>query len=633
MTRGGIAHSLGMKITAWLLCFLTLTLAICSAGLIIYMFDYGFYTSSEEAVRESYIDSLMYEDCMLAGNYYIFGYEDIGDRYKYRNFLFTITLEDDTVVADSYGGGEYLYSYDLRFTHEGVVGEGKTGVITGGRRPDDGESFTVRGYVPADMDEIDGYTAIFKWVNLGFKHRILICVIFFLLLLASVSLFIYLLSAAGHRRGREGIVIGPLEKIPLDLYAGAALLFNSLVLSYIGYQYSDIDRLIIGCVLFVADYILISGLCISFAARLKAGGVFRNTVLWILARFFVRIARGAFRLIASFIRNLPLLWKTILGILSLGAWGFLLLIIASDGNPEVAYLLAIFSFLFAAVAALIVTINLHKIKKGGELLASGDLNAKIDTGNMFWDFKRHAETLNCIGDGMTAAVEERIKSERFRTELITNVSHDLKTPLTSIINYVDLLKKEAPENERAKGYIEVLDRQASRLRKLTEDLVDASKASTGNITIELARCELGELLMQAAGEYCERLTSANLELLTAIPEESVIIMADGRHLWRVIDNLMNNILKYAQPSTRVYLNLEKKGKTAVITFRNTSKYALNISSEELMERFVRGDASRHTEGSGLGLSIARSLVELQRGAMHITVDGDLFKVVLVFDIE
>ena len=249
---------------------------------------------------------------------------------------------------------------------------------------------------------------------------------------------------------------------------------------------------------------------------------------------------------------------------------------------------------------------------------------------MFWEFKKHGENLNNISLGMSRAVDERMKSERFKTELITNVSHDIKTPLTSIINYVDLLNREDLPDGTIKEYVGVLVRQSSRLKKLIDDLVEASKASTGNIVVNSTRTEIGVLLTQAAGEYEERLRSNELELIQNQPEEEVYIMADGRLLWRVFDNLMNNICKYSQPGTRVYLDLEKVNGEVVITFKNISRNPLNISSEELLERFVRGDSARSTEGSGLGLSIAKSLVELQGGKLDLAIDGDLFKVILKF---
>jgi signal transduction histidine kinase len=230
---------------------------------------------------------------------------------------------------------------------------------------------------------------------------------------------------------------------------------------------------------------------------------------------------------------------------------------------------------------------------------------------------------------MAIAVEDRMKSERMKTELITNVSHDIKTPLTSIINYASLIG-QAPDGPDVPEYSQVLLRQSEKLKRLIDDLVEASKASTGNLDVLLSPCDASVFLTQAAGEYEEKLQAADLTLVTKQPEKELRIMADGRRMWRIFDNLMNNICKYAQPGTRVYLSLEEKDGKALISFKNTSREALDISEAELMERFTRGDASRTTEGNGLGLSIAGSMAELQGGKLSLTVDGDLFKAVLTF---
>lgn len=283
-----------------------------------------------------------------------------------------------------------------------------------------------------------------------------------------------------------------------------------------------------------------------------------------------------------------------------------------------------------SVFILWVVLQLRRLQKQAENMAAGDLDSKIDTKGLLWDLKRHGENLNQLSDGMVRAVDARMKSERFKTELITNVSHDIKTPLTSIINYVDLLKKEQLGNEKAQEYLEVLDRQSLRMKKLIEDLMDASKASTGNLTVEKELCDVNILLTQTLGEFEERLQQKDLKLIINKEESPIYLFVDNRYLWRIFDNLMNNICKYGQSGTRVYINIEKNQEKADIIFRNTSKYPLNISSEELMERFIRGDASRNTEGSGLGLSIAQDLCRLMDGSMKLYVDGDLFKVVLTF---
>ena len=265
-------------------------------------------------------------------------------------------------------------------------------------------------------------------------------------------------------------------------------------------------------------------------------------------------------------------------------------------------------------------------------MASGDIDHHTDTSFLLPSFKAHAENLNNVSDSIALAVNERMKSEHMKTELITNVSHDIKTPLTSIINYADLIGREDCDNPKIREYTEVLTRQSTRLKRLIEDLVEASKASTGNLEVDLQPCDAAVFLSQADGEYEEKLQKADLTLITSQPENEVRIQADGRRMWRIFDNLMNNICKYAQPGTRVYLSLEEKDSRAVITFRNTSREQLNMSEEELMERFTRGDSSRNTEGNGLGLSIARSMAELQNGSLNIVIDGDLFKAVLEFPV-
>ena len=275
-------------------------------------------------------------------------------------------------------------------------------------------------------------------------------------------------------------------------------------------------------------------------------------------------------------------------------------------------------------------LQMKKLQQAGEKLAAGEMDSQLDTKYMFWDFKEHGSNLNNIREGIRRAVAEQIKSEHFQTELITNVSHDIKTPLTSIINYVDLLEKEEIENPTVQEYLEVLSRQSTRLKKLIEDLIEASKASTGSLTVAWEDCDAQVMLTQTIGEFEEKLEANWIELIVQSSPDPVIISADPRHLWRIFENLMNNICKYAQPSTRAYVNIEREEQIERIIFRNISKYALNIDSEELMQRFVRGDSSRNTEGNGLGISIAKSLTELMHGEFELIVDGDLFKVILTF---
>ena len=282
------------------------------------------------------------------------------------------------------------------------------------------------------------------------------------------------------------------------------------------------------------------------------------------------------------------------------------------------------------LAALYIALNLRALQKGGEKLARGDFSSPIDTKYLIGDFKRYGQELNDVQSGLEQAVQEQMKAEHLKTELITNVSHDIKTPLTSIVNYVDLLKKEDMPSPAARGYVDVLDRQSKRLKKLTEDLVEASKASSGALNVELQPTDVNVLLSQIEGEYQERLAACHLTLVTQPPAPGTMIQADSRLLSRVMDNLVSNVCKYALENTRVYVTAAVRDGQAVISFKNVSRDELNISPDELMERFVRGDASRHSEGSGLGLSIARSLVQLQGGTFALSIDADLFRADIVF---
>ena len=327
--------------------------------------------------------------------------------------------------------------------------------------------------------------------------------------------------------------------------------------------------------------------------------------------------------------NLNFLWKSILvvsgfAVLTVLVGTFCVLVY----DTAVVIFFWIYMFIaYLALLALAICFHLQyrRIQEGINRIGAGDTQAQVDLEGLYGDMRQQAESLNQIQASVQTAVEKQLKSERLKTELITNVSHDIKTPLTSIVNYVDLLKKQEVQDETAKEYIEVLDRQAARLKKLIEDLLEASKASTGNIAVDLMPLNETELVKQVAGEYIDRLRAKGLELVLNLPEKEIPVLADGQLLWRVFDNLLNNALKYSQQGTRVYLDLQENEGKVMVILRNISAYALHISGEDLMERFVRGDSSRHTEGSGLGLSIARSLIDLMHGSFSIAIDGDLFK--------
>ena len=327
---------------------------------------------------------------------------------------------------------------------------------------------------------------------------------------------------------------------------------------------------------------------------------------------------------AAVLRHLPVMWRVLLALGGLSLFEYILLWINKHEADNLLILWFVEKCLLIPLVLLIV-LGLLRLRRGIRAIADGQVDHQVATDRLYGELRATAADINRISGGLQSAVEQRMRSERFKTELITNVSHDIKTPLTSIINYVDLMEKQDITDPTLREYLAVVSRQSARLKKLTEDLLEASKASTGNLTVERAPCNLGILLEQAVGEYSEKAAAAGLTVLLQQPEGAVTVLADGRHLWRVFDNLLNNACKYGMRGTRVYVDLSVQADGVHIVFRNISGTPLHVSAEELMERFVRGDGARHTEGSGLGLSIARSLTELQGGTFALTVDGDLFK--------
>lgn len=493
----------------------------------------------------------------------------------------------------------------------------------------------------------DEYALIYHQAEQLYDNRNVIPVICCTGTILALLCFIFLLCSAGHKNGREGITPSAIHEIHLDVYTVVVAVgaFTGLYLAFgwIGMNSSMIN-LIVLVVLFAAEVIWCTLYFMELAIRLKMGKWWQNTILYRVFRFFGRFCKRVFRGIVKLIRGIPMVWRTALLCLAVCVVEFFGLILFYNDTGVLLFFWAIEKFILCG-AITFVALMCKELQEGSEALADGDLNHKLDTSHMVLSFKEHGENLNSIGEGISAAVEQRMKSEHLKTELITNVSHDIKTPLTSIINYADLIGKEVSGDAKDTGdgtgtetaqereqhiseYAEVLLRQSQKLKKLLDDLLEASKATTGNLEVHPEVCDVSVLLSQAVGEYEQRFSEKKLETIVKQPEETVKVMADGRHLWRVFDNLLNNIYKYAQAGSRVYLNVEHDGQNANIIFRNMSAYPLEMSPEELEERFTRGDRSRHMEGNGLGLSIAKSLTELQKGDMEIVTDGDLFKVVI-----
>ncbi len=446
----------------------------------------------------------------------------------------------------------------------------------------------------------------------------------------ALALLVY---GAGRRRNQDGTLSLPWldRKVPTDLLgigmAVVAILWLLLggldVSSEAEYSLSILPAgPLIGTGVAVA---LLAIGCVSLARRYRAGVLGDNLSLRRLRERIPRPRELWHRLLDFLLR----FWAAGLCFLGLCLLEFLCAFDAvaySGGGILIWFLLKVLQ----GALVVYVILAMKELRAGGDQLAAGNLDYKVPTDRLYGEFRRHGENLNNLRQGIQHAVEEQMKSERMKTELITNVSHDIKTPLTSIVSYVDLLKKEPMPTDQAKEYLDVLDRQAARLKKLIEDLVEASKASTGSLTVHFQPTDVNVLLSQSAGEYQEKLAARDLSLVLTPAEEAPWISADGQLLWRGFENLLSNAQKYAMPGTRVYLSCQATEAEVAVTFRNISATPLNISAEELMDRFVRGDAARSTEGSGLGLSIARDLTQLQHGRFDLTIDGDLFKVVLTF---
>lgn len=613
--------SLAGKTILFIVCIISvITFLASTAGIIIVSQNTNIYSLSEK----DYVQSLTTETVIVpfAKNALLNGVN--GYDYNMGEAEYQITDIKGKVISSTSGldkDGKSVYRIcfgghkdqfgdfqDLYYLKDGVhSNDGQSEYYIVSLRAIEGSSFYY---------DIRFFDAVFHTV---YSLRYIVYVIALASLLLAIVCFVALMYASGRRADSDELVAGPLHKVPFDLMFVLALMLGLISCIAIA-ELISFEPVAIACFVVWGLVVLSAalGLCMSTASRIKQHTLIKNTLIRKIHCFNM-----------SLIRGIPLIWRTGLIFIAISALEAIL-IICSDGEQEVMLALWLIEKIILLPVILYIALSLRRLQKSGAALANGDLSYHTDTKGMFWDFKKHGENLNKIAGGMSIAVEDRLKSERMKTELITNVSHDIKTPLTSIINYASLISEEKSENEKITEYSSVLVRQSEKLKRLIEDLVEASKASTGNLDVALAPCDAGTFLTQAGGEYEDKMKQADLALVTKLPEKELRIMADGRRMWRVFDNLMNNVCKYALPGTRVYLTLEEKDGHAVVTFKNTSREPLDMTEEELMERFTRGDSSRNTEGNGLGLAIAKSMAELQGGELRLATDGDLFKATLSF---
>ena len=494
----------------------------------------------------------------------------------------------------------------------------------------------VKGYVRTNLTARDKYYYLYHLTHVIYQNWVLWWVLVAVSAICVVLLWFMELAAAGHRKNADSVQLNLQDRIPFDVftlgYIIAAVISTQLIADTWWYGMPDNPE---GIAFLTLSVIAVGGLAISYtlslATRLKVGGILKRTVCGRVLLWLVRSVKNGAKRFSFYGSKFPFLTRQIGAVIGFAVLAGIAMIFFGSAMGMGGVLLG-WGLEMALIIGFVIRLlcRFQVLYEGGKELAEGNLDATVDTTYLKGALREHGEHLNQISQGMSNAIEHQMKSERMKTELITNVSHDIKTPLTSIINYVDLIQKEAPDAQPFTDYVEVLGRQSQRLKKLIEDLVEASKAATGNLEVNLEPCDVSVLLDQMIGEYAEKLKQVQLDTVLDCPQEPLHILADGRRIWRVFDNLLNNICKYSMPGTRVYVTVREESTMVMILFRNISKSQLNISSDELMERFVRGDSSRNTEGSGLGLSIAQSLTELQGGKLQLEIDGDLFKVMLRF---
>ena len=624
-----LKKSIAVVLSAVFIC-----LFFTSLFLIVETVDAGCYDYRREfCVSEAYKEPIRRNLQQVVQTYYANGrsLSDAAALYQNTNFEFE-HIRDGDVIFSTCSGLAVLQSDRFYFQYADGTNV---------------EEYLI-GYAVLPVNRDDIFLKDWKFVAYLYDMRYALIAFLCLAAVLFVPLFTYLLVSAGKHPREEKARGTFIELIPFDLftaiYVGLAILAVGSFILIVEDLYEYFYRIsyIFATALAVLCYLLILLYLMSFITRLRIGGILKTTIIWHVLAFLFRamrkvllfIGRGfrkCSRSIGDFFGSLTLMWQAVIAVAALSVLDFVIYLASMGGEaPFLFVFYLILRIILLILLARYIYTMLRKLKKGGEAIAEGNLSYQIETEHMIGDFKAIGEDLNHISVAMEKAVDARTKSERMRAELITNVSHDIKTPLTSIINYVDLLGKEEPESETMREYVDVLNRQAHKLKKLIGDLVEASKASTGNLAVHLSECDVCVMLEQTVGEYEEKLKKAGLSAIVNASKTPIRIMADGRHLWRVFDNLMSNICKYSLPGTRVFLETRCEGDMGIITFKNISRIPLDIPAEELTERFVRADTSRNTEGSGLGLSIAQSLVKLQNGTLDIVCDGDLFKVVLTF---
>lgn len=650
MRKKKLTERFVLKVFAYFVTVISFCVTVAASIGCIFLAGQGFYQKSLEEMKIAVMqDYVMDQSYVILGALYEGDTEGAYDQCRDTNLKFQVLSSKGIQEVGNYEGRESRYVFKITRASD-IAGDNmlKIRTSTALSLPAEqiesrffnregvtylGADKTLYVYVDEALSSRDGLNVLISALSWIYAMRFYLVAIAGGCLILCIISFIFQMCSAGRKYEEDTVTAQGLAGLPFDLLTCGMmlLLYWMLCLGYENlYRSVGVGGIVSCAVIAVVACVLGIGYCLIWAIQVKAKIWWRHMVICRLLQGILRLLRTILKGLFILYRNLPDLLRVILAVLIvLVLEGNLFLVWGADARD--IFLVWLLEKLLLIPLILYITLVIRRLQRASESLAEGDLSYQVDTRYMVGELKEHGENLNRIAEGMNAAVNERLKSERLKTELITNVSHDIKTPLTSIINYADLIGEEPTENTKITEYARILQRHSARLKKLIEDLMEASKASTGNVELHMAPCEVGVLLTQTVGEYEQRLEEQGLELITRKPTKPVSIMADGKLLWRIFDNLMNNVCKYAMKGTRVYLTMEECEGKVWIAFKNISRYQLEITAEELMERFVRGDRSRATEGNGLGLSITQSLTQLQGGQLHLTVDGDFFKAVLEFD--
>ncbi len=599
---------------------------LCAMGVYEFVLS-GYYDFNVEEIFLRRSLSYIYSDSNTIMRGYVNG--DSLDEYakKFTNLRFQITDKEGKILFSNFNQTTQTEWYYTDYVKITVDQYGNSDALIH-------SSFDDYDYIFKAYTELsslyDKYYELNGSINARYNLRFAPFIVGAVTAVSGILLFAVLMKISARRADTDELVPWRFHKVPFDLLAAATFVIFMIV--YEVYRISVIKPAEFAAALSVIQIVLwvcaFLGLCMSVAARIKMHTFLKNNIISYIILTPVKMMRYVYP-------KISVVWKVGLAAVIYTLLDVILLLLSERfigaGNYALTLVSLIIKVLFVLPFVLYIAVMMNKLEKGARELAKGNSGYKTDTAYMLPSFKRHGENLNSISEGMSRAVESKMKSERLRTELITNVSHDIKNPLTSIINYSDLIVREDCSSSKHKEYAEVLERKAEHLKRLLEDLIELSKASTGNMTAELTELDAVVLTNQLYGEFYERCNLQELSLVVKAPTEPVTIKADNRKIWRVFENLMSNVCKYSLTGTRIYLDLEADEEKAIFTLKNTSAEPLDISPDELMERFVRADSSRTTSGNGLGLSIAKSLTEIQGGIMDVIIDGDLFKVTLAFN--